>query len=296
MFLLFVCPEVKGLKMLSVTSALLHALVRIPGFKRWYENLVNKYTLGAFPAPNKLWPQLWQDIKEVGKIRLTRVLWESKNIGVRVRVSSLPRTRLLRKFLITLVDMPQSVESAQRCIESANRYGEGQHLEIMPAVDKFHSVAFFRKHGLVWDATRYWATDPLAGMGCFASHYKLWSHCVETGDPIVVLEHDAEFVRPIPELRFRDVVVLAPKEGRHQKWSVSSSPVPEVSYREGGHLHGTHAYAITPEGAQKLIAQAKRQFLLPVDWFMHKRHIDIIACEPFPLQATPRFSSVASHF
>ena len=280
-------------RMLSIMSAFFHVLVRVPRLKRWYENKV-KYTFGVVPSLNKLWDQLWQDLKEVGRIRCLGVVFSSKDIVVHVRASYLPyrRTRLFRKFLITLVDMPQSVQSAQRCIESASRYGEERHLEIMPAVDKFHSEAFFRKHGLIWIERYSLQINPLAAMGCFASHYKLWSHCVETGDPIIVLEHDAEFVRSIPELRFRDVAVLASGRGRHNIGRVLPFLGSEVSH-EGRHLCGAHAYAITPEGAQKLIAQASRQFLPPADCFVHKRNINIIACEPYPLRAVRGYSSIA---
>ena len=267
-------------------------LRRIPKLKRWYDDQINKYTFGAFPTPDKLWRQLRQDLMMVIKEQVRRMVFEGKRAKFLVDANRLPHIKLFRKFIITLVDMPQSVQSAQHCIESARRQGEEQHLEIMPAVDKFHSEAFFKKHGFIWDTRSSVVTDDFAGMGCFASHYKLWFYCVETGTPLVVLEHDVEFVQSIPALRFRDVAILsAVGEGD----SAAISPLmPEVPYIRN-HLYGTHAYAITPEGARKLIVQAQQQFVPPVDWFMDKRcGIDIISCVAPPLQLVSSFSSIAT--
>ncbi len=279
--------------MIAITQCLTHVLLRIPRMKRWHDNLVNEGTVGIFPTPGKLLRQLWKDLWAVVRMRMRSITLFSEGVGVFVRTGRLPQIKLSRKFIITLVDMPLSMQSAQRCIESASRHGEGRHLEIMPAIDKFHSEEVFRKHGLIWDTEYSAVTNSFAGMGCFASHYKLWSYCVEAGTPLVVLEHDVEFIRPIPSLRFRDVIVLA--EGGKRPFILDSllSSTQEAVY-VGSHLYGTHAYAITPEGAQKLMEQARRQFLPPADWFIHKRHIDVIACREPPLQLVSRFSSIAT--
>lgn len=36
-------------------------------------------------------------------------------------------------------------------------------------------------------------------IGCFLSHYELWLKCIALNEPIIILEHDGIFIRPIPE-------------------------------------------------------------------------------------------------
>ena len=263
-------------------------LLRIPAVGRWFRAWADGFIFGAMPDADKLCQELRLAAgKKAGK-QVELWLGALSATPVRMRIKCLPRIRLSRKFIIALVDMPQSMQGAQRCLESAAQHGEAQHLRIMPAVDKFHSEAFFREHGLTCHKARCLPADPLAVMGCFSSHYKLWLYCVETQSPIVVLEHDIEFIGPLPALRFKDIICLASK----YEMPGFSSPRMLETYHAHPHLLGTHAYAVTPEGAQKLIDQARRRFLPPVDIFMCKRHVEILECAKPPVKLVPRFSTI----
>lgn len=263
----------------------------IPRFRQWRDNQID-CTFGAPPNETKLWGKLKKDCRLVARIRVAEARAIVKAVPVPIRIRNLPAVRPEKKFIITLVDRPVSLQAAKRCIESARAHGEEKHLEIMPAIDRFHSEAFFRQHGLTWNkrVSEGGGTDNLAGMGCFASHYSLWKRCMEYGEPIIILEHDVRFIRPVPPLRFRHVIIL----GEQYKGSVLGLG-PEVYHRHN-HLWGTHAYAITPEGAERLLRQAARELLPPVDWFMRKKHIDILACGPkaVSLKLQQTTSSIAS--
>ncbi len=208
-----------------------------------------------------------------------------------------------RKFLITLVNAPLSVASAERCLASAKRYGEDHDIEIVPAVDRFHSEEFFIRHNLTFDAA--WEIrnnpeedDPYALMGCFASHFQLWMRCLELDKPIIVLEHDALFHSSIPSLRFKHVIALnEPLPGYIRDYSLTSidpgRPGGEVFY-PWHRVTDTCAYALKPEGAKLLLERATQQTVPPVDHYMCKQYVDLLWwAHPLLIEHDRQYSSIA---
>ncbi len=261
----------------------------------WYENLVSPENMfGADPTAGKLWNQFKRDLRPFTQYWFLTQWIKLRTIGVRAQARTIKPIRPAKKFLITLTNLPPSVQSAERCIESAKRHGEAYNLEIVPGTNKFESHDFFIRHGLAWNKEYAETTDPYAGMGCFASHYNLWRRCVEIGKPVMILEHDSVFVDSIPELRFRHVIMLGkPYFFNHIVSKISRDKKREI-FHPWRFLRGTHCYAITPEGAQTLLEKAPRQLLPPVDLFMNKKNVDILYYHPPPVDLDVRFSSVAN--
>lgn len=269
--------------------------MRIPRVQIWYGNLTSPENIfGADPTTDKLWNQFKLDLIPLTRYWFSTQWIKFRTVSVRARVKIRKPVRPAKKFLITLTDLPPSVQSAERCIESAKRHEEDYNLEIVPGVNKFEACDFFVQHGLTWNKKYAETTDPHAGMGCFASHYKLWSHCVEIGKPIMVLEHDSVFLDPIPKLRFKHVIMLGrPYFFGHVISKISTDKKREI-FHPWKFLRGTHCYSITPEGAQKLLEKAPRQLLPPVDLFMNKENVDILYYHPAPVGLDVRFTSVAN--
>ena len=76
--------------------------------------------------------------------------------------------------------------------------------------------------------------------GCFLSHYALWKLCVELNEPIGIFEHDVEFCKPEPTVKFDHLLKL---EGFNLK-----KPRPAGQWYEGA-----RAYILKPIGAQRLV-------------------------------------------
>ena len=278
----------------SLKNRLFQLLLRASRIQQWLKNLTADGNLRGAPADEtKLRDQFLRDLWMFLKCYVSTQWTRFRTIGVRLRVKAIRPVRLHRKFIITLTDLPMSVEAAERCIASARQCGEERGLEILPAVDRFQSQAFFSQHGLTW--RRYdETTDSDAGMGCFASHYTLWQRCIELGEPIIVLEHDAVFRFPVPPLRFKHVIML----GEPFYFSYCLKKISAHKKREIFHywrfLMGTHAYAITPEGARRLVEAAHRQLLPPVDLHMCKRNVDLLYFHPCPITLDVRFTSISN--
>jgi GR25 family glycosyltransferase involved in LPS biosynthesis len=181
-------------------------------------------------------------------------------------------------FVITLEGHEYSEAKATRCIESAAEFGI--KAEKFKAIDQDQAFQSMAEHGLRWT----WAngnisnsTCPITGLaqhpygdlaskiGCSMSHYLLWQHCVNTQEPILILEHDAVFLRALPEIEFKGVCMINDPAGathRGEWWSehmtrrgtgVFSKTMVMSGKRPDG-LAGNSAYLIKPHAAQELIS------------------------------------------
>ena len=275
---------------------MLQALLKINRMQRWYSNLEDKFD-GAPADGKKLWKQLRKDLipalkrTAAPRVKIKNTGVKIKSTGVSLLVSGYKPVTPSKKLVITLTGMPASVRMTKCCIESAKQYGEDHNLEILTAVSKFESRDFFIRHNLTW----YWEekeSDALAAMGCFASHFKLWLRCMDLGKPVIALEHDALFRASIPTLKFRHILMLGvSNETWRDKSQVFTACKKGITFYPNDHLLGTQAYAITPEGAHKLVKAAKENLLIPVDHFIRKKLVSILYCNPYPIKSDNSWGS-----
>jgi len=105
--------------------------------------------------------------------------------------------------------------------------------------------------------------DLLPKIGCSLSHYLLWQRCVELDQPILILEHDAVFLRPLPDIDFNGICQINdPKGATHQGewWSQQMKkrgpgvwPKTRLKTNRPDGLAGNSAYLIKPWAAGQLI-------------------------------------------
>ncbi len=197
----------------------------------------------------------------------------------------------MKAFVITIKGNDYSEACAQRCIASAKRYGV--------EVEKFEAVAgetavrnLMESCGLQWSwpnvepdicpYTRmrrhiYKTAAPYARMGCALSHFLLWQRCLADDAPYLILEHDAVFVRGLPEMPagFGAVMLNNPEgatprggwwkkqieakgPGVHRKTKVFDDERPDG-------LAGNSAYIISPKAAHACINAYERYGVWPND-------------------------------
>lgn len=83
--------------------------------------------------------------------------------------------------------------------------------------------------------------------GCWLSHFTLWQHCVDIGQPIIVLEHDALVRDPWPDLDPREGVIKLHRPLKLKQNSLT-----------GLWGTGAWAYLISPEDSLRLIEGSRR--------------------------------------
>jgi len=190
----------------------------------------------------------------------------------------------MKAFVITLKDTQYSNEVADRCIQSAAKYG--LIVEKFFGVDKLRAEQFTVDEGLEWTWAKnnteeciceqtglrmhpYRTNDLRAIIGCSMSHYSLWKKCAELDEIILILEHDSVFLRALPDdLEFNGICQINDPMGatrRGGQWSKQMSsrgttgvhPKTWVTAKDERHipdgLAGNSAYMIKPWAAQGLI-------------------------------------------
>ena len=212
----------------------------------------------------------------------------------------------MKAFVITLKDNNYSERCSDRCINSAAEFG----VKVFKyyGIDKEHAYIAMEENGLKWS----WAnnnteptTCPITGLhtfpytsadttlaaltskiGCSMSHYLLWKRCVDEDEPILILEHDAVFLRPLPEFEFNGICQINDPSGaspggvwwsRQMKARGGEGAFEKTWVRKENErltpdgLAGNSAYVIKPWAAQELIDKYHELGVWPNDATMCKQ-------------------------
>ena len=119
--------------------------------------------------------------------------------------------------------------------------------EVFPAVNG-HTVTeqTWQSIGVQMSADGKMSRRPGA-QGCWMSHWHLWNRCVTSGQPIIILEHDAIVMAPWPI----DIDIQT------QLVKLYTTAECKVNPAFGRWSKGAHAYSLTPKQAQQLIDYAR---------------------------------------
>jgi hypothetical protein len=183
--------------------------------------------------------------------------------------------------------MMESQRASQRCIASGKAHGVlviGTWSAVTPGDDCW---AFSNLLGDGFEDNPYSRRDPC--VATFMSHYSLWAHCVATDKPILILEHDAIFKAPLPDLSdFEGLVNLGrPSFGKFKTPKDGFGPLTSKPY-----LPGAHAYYVTPGAAAELLEKAKTE-ACPTDVFLSlDRFPWLTEYFPWPIVCEDTFTTI----
>lgn len=195
----------------------------------------------------------------------------------------------MKSFVITIMENPESVKSADRCIQSAAKYGIN--------VEKFHAVTpdkdpiwYARKKGIPIKGFEEKYSRFENCLSAFLSHFSLWEKCVKDNDTYMVLEHDAYFVDSINiNLNFNKAINIGkPSYGKFNKPPMLGiNPLTSKQY-----LPGAHAYMIRPKGAAEFISKSYTE-AGPTDIFLHMGRFPWLQeLYPWPVEARDTFTTI----
>ena len=185
--------------------------------------------------------------------------------------------------IITIADNPVSTDAAQIVISSSAKVKNDFTPEIFDAVTPDDVDRKMTEYGLSWNypsigeeydmksglkKSAYQTTQLDKRIACFLSHYEQWKMCAESGEPMIVLEHDAYFTAKVDidmlEKSSYNIIGLNNPMGAtrranmfHQQVKERSKgvvPCPKVDLDHVPQgLAGNSAYYIKPEGAKKML-------------------------------------------
>ncbi len=197
----------------------------------------------------------------------------------------------MKAFCITLEGHPYSEAKSARCIETARDIG-GIEVTRFRAIPRDEAERVMNAYGLRWtwaNGNTSNAACPKTGlkqhpygallpkMGCAMSHFLLWRKCVEIDEPLLILEHDAVFLRRLPVFETRGICQINDPEratprgrywsefmqtrgtaGVHPKTKMFTDDIPDG-------LAGNSAYVVKPHAAQDLISAYREIGVWPND-------------------------------
>lgn len=203
----------------------------------------------------------------------------------------------MKAYAIVIRDNEISQEGFRRLKESSVKVGNKFDIEEFEAVTPDRVKSLLLQYGIRWNypwegtvidfasglkKTAYQTKNPNARIACALSHYSLWKKCVELDEPILILEHDAYFIKRYdadPLYMQPNILGINNPLGctrRAQQYydaivniNTFSTPVPwidEKNVPQG--LAGNSAYIIKPAGASHMIQLVKEYGLWPNDAIM----------------------------
>jgi len=209
----------------------------------------------------------------------------------------------MKAYAITLHGNRLSEEGTRACVESSAKYRNEFTITAFHATPAEMAKVSMGGCGLKWNypwegeeidfasgltKRAYPTKHPDRRIACALSHYRIWYECMEKDEPILVLEHDAEFIAKLDyqyilDSKFDIVGInnpLAATRKAHQlKDLIESSgqeilTIPDIdNFNVPQGLAGNSAYIIKPNGAKNVIDAAKQYGLWPNDALMCKQLI-----------------------
>lgn len=200
----------------------------------------------------------------------------------------------MKAFVITIRDHEYSESCADRCVVSANSHNI--EVEKFYGVNKHNAYVYLDDYQLSWgwadNNTKericnhtglqqfpYTTNDLRSKIACSLSHFLLWKKCVDLNESILILEHDAVFIRELPEINFYGAIQINdPNKGGYRgKWHSNfmikrgtTGVHPLTRKREEASLipdgfSGASAYIIKPRAAKEFINAFHKYGVWPND-------------------------------
>ena len=200
----------------------------------------------------------------------------------------------MKAYVITIQGHEYSESVARRCVESANKFDIA--VETFWAVTKDNVRQVMDQENLRWSwanmntaKTRcpytsleqfpYRTKSLEAKMACSMSHYLLWKRCVELNENVLILEHDAVFIAPLPPIEFtgaiqindpagggyrgRDHSMIMRERATQGVYSLTSKRPIDSMIPDG--FSGNSAYIVKPWAAEKFVGTFHRLGVWPND-------------------------------
>lgn len=190
-------------------------------------------------------------------------------------------------YVIVLTQIPSSYETGIQVYNKLKEYGLDAHIHEGTYGNQVRGI--FEQEGRelyhtsfkgnpVDDEYRESSTRP-GVMGCFHSHYRLWKHCVEINQPILIFEDDVIFERGWIPVIWKDVLLVATGKSVYKTdWYAEKlynpSGIAKAVPLNRKVMPGAVGYGLTPQGAAKL-TKFYEHYFLPADNAMNVNVVNL---------------------
>lgn len=215
----------------------------------------------------------------------------------------------MRAFVIRKPNDDLSEKLANECIDSAKQFNVA--VEKVDGVYSDHDKILEEKNLKFFEKLKEHRKNSNGIKGCFLSHYLLWEKCIELDEPIIIFEHDALMIRPLPtnildlftHHCILDYAVHYPnyEEIIANDCDLKITKFPKIEDEKLGfksinktHVKGSHAHIVKPLGAKTLIESIKKYGVLPSDMCVNQYYTSFITIDPLIARCHPFFSDASN--
>lgn len=219
----------------------------------------------------------------------------------------------MKSFVIYKEGDAFSTELANECIESAKQFNIN--------VEKFSGIysnieELFLKEKLHINTDCKKRLDKLGVKGCLLSHLYVWKKCLDINEPIMVFEHDALMINPLPDntlLQFEDFLNLDFNRKIYRKdlkgydntvslelnkkieiVKMEIKPGEGFKFINRNHIVGAHGYIIKPSGAKKIIEGILRDGAVPADIAPNAKYVNMFHTNYTVVRVNPLMTKTMS--
>jgi GR25 family glycosyltransferase involved in LPS biosynthesis len=209
----------------------------------------------------------------------------------------------MKAYIITVKGNEISTKGAKNCLNSFSKVKNDFPIEIFDAVTADMAQTVMFGNGLKWTypwegkqtclasgliKSAYATANKDNRIACAMSHWLLWKECVKKDEPILILEHDALFIKKVDyeailKSNYDIIGINSPASATrraHQFHDIVQGkaawiqPVPDIDeFNIPQGLAGNSAYIIKPTGAKNLLNTVKKYGVWPNDAIMCKQLI-----------------------
>jgi GR25 family glycosyltransferase involved in LPS biosynthesis len=235
-----------------------------------------------------------------------------------------------KAFVIHKEDQEISSKLAQACVNTGKKFGI--HVEKVNGLYQQTAQEFLAHHNLrpyLENGKETLLTKQFPRKGVLASHYMMWLKCAELDEPIIILEHDAFFVRPLPEVhgKFTDFLSLDPhtndptqdtaesratfimnpklygekvmKDGPQtiERFYGYGNYTDEINFEQlrNRFIRGSHGYIITPDACKKLFKVIEEIGYVTSDVQLNSLFIEMYILQPNVVRVNDFFCNTFNH-
>jgi GR25 family glycosyltransferase involved in LPS biosynthesis len=213
----------------------------------------------------------------------------------------------MKSFIIHVTSNKKSVEYANICLQSCQGKFDAQLFEgVTPDTLHTYEAQYPFTHMVDSRAKDFSEENKLLykiKKSCFMNHVRLWNKCIELNETIAVIEQDSFCVRSWQPVAFDDVLIMNFESAWNQRifkgfWKEGhKKPLIKEgifdyennkmmhyhrknNYHDSYRIPGTAAYAVTVQGATKLLASLKKNGWEQSDYFVNNKNVRLQAFGP----------------
>jgi GR25 family glycosyltransferase involved in LPS biosynthesis len=198
----------------------------------------------------------------------------------------------MKAFVITVENIEESVQAAERCINSASQNGfiVNKHFGITPEDDP---VKLFKDKGLPtknFENNKYSRYERC--LSAFLSHRSLWELCAADKRNYLILEHDAIINNALStSIMHGNEMIVSLGEPSYGKYntpqSIGIGPLVSKQY-----FPGAHAYVMSPKGAKAALEKSLTD-AAPTDIFFNNNNFPWLKeFYPWPISVKENFTTI----